>query len=73
MRWTAPTTGIVMCQIPVAATELRESAYGYEWLFGPCRRDDRFAPGSRPSSDRVRFATDFVGVTPGSGPAKQCR
>ena len=28
MRWTAPTTGIAMCQIPVAVAGRRESAYG---------------------------------------------
>ncbi len=28
MRWTAPATGIAMCNIQVAVAELPESAYG---------------------------------------------
>ena len=30
MLWTAPATGIVMCQIAAAVVRRRESAYGYE-------------------------------------------
>ncbi len=33
MRWTAPATGIAMCNIQVAVAELPESAYGYKCPF----------------------------------------
>ncbi len=53
-------------------TSRSESAYGYEPKFGPCRRHDRFAPRSRPSSGDFRFAPDFVCFTPRCGRSR-CR
>ena len=30
MLWTAPTTGIAMCQSTIVIAERRESGYGYK-------------------------------------------
>ncbi len=49
------------------------NTFGYKRLFGPCRRYDRFAPGSGPSSGMVRFSTRSFRFTSRSGPFWRCR
>ncbi len=50
MQWTAPITGIAMCQSAVAVVELRESAYGYTLPSRAATDDGCFPPTSGSSS-----------------------
>ncbi len=59
MQWTAPTTGIAMCQIASAFEEPRESAYGYEPKFQSARCDGELGAESGPSGRNVDFLADL--------------
>ena len=71
MQWTAPTTGIAMCQNAVDVAERLESAYGDARTQLQHRNDDRFHPPSRHSNPLCAFgASNFKpGYCP-DGPAE---
>ena len=54
--WTAPTTGIAICQRATWFYEPPMSPLGYKQKSGPCRRYVCFASNSRHSSVNVRYA-----------------
>ena len=54
MLWTAPTTGIAMCQSAVAIEEQRESAFGYTQTSQAALRHGEITPESR-SRNRFRL------------------
>ncbi len=66
MRWTAPTTGIAMCQIAPTIKTPQMTGVGYKRKFQPCCRHVRLSPNRRHSLADVRHRADFVRKSPGS-------
>ncbi len=69
MLWTAPNTGIAMCQNAVEVAERLESAYGYNLPSEPPHHHVRSSPNSGPQGVNVWNLDDFVRSTPRFGSA----
>jgi hypothetical protein len=63
MLWTAPTTGIAMCQNALLSQRQQMSYFGYNSPSGGACQVVCFALSSGSLGANVSFLTDFVGST----------
>jgi hypothetical protein len=63
MLWTAPTTGIAMCQNAVDVAERLESAFGYKQTFSRPKSTSALPPGAD-----IPAPTPAFSLTPSDSP-----